>query len=100
MTNQNPTPRTQTPPTSVLESALNSRTLERRIQDHPKWSAFLAKRHILEPAIAAAWVERDEYARQDVLVWREKRRDGSPAATRRRLHKPVSNNGVGQAKVR
>ena len=101
MTNQNPTPRTQTPPTSVLESALNSRTLERRIQDYPKWSAFLAKRHILEPAIAAAaWVERDEYARQDVLVWREKRRDGSPGALRRRLLEPVSNNGRKQAKVR
>ena len=60
-------------------------------RNHPEWSAYLADRHILEAAIAAdAWVEREEWAGQDVLVWREKRRDGSPGATRRRLLKPVS----------
>jgi len=30
-----------------------------------------------------------------VLVWRKKRRDGSPGATRRRLLAPVSSNGKG-----
>ena len=79
----------------------NNGTIKRRIQDHPEWSANLADRHILEPAIAAgAWVEREEWAGQNVLVWREKRRDGSPGATRRRLLKPVSINGEKQAKVR
>ena len=38
--------------------------------------------------------------RQDALVWRERRRDGSPGATRRRLLKPVWANGKKQAKVR
>ena len=71
------------------------------LRNHPEWSAYLADRHILELAIdAGAWVEREEWAGQDVLVWREKRRDGSPGATRRRLLKPVSINGKTQPKVR
>ena len=71
------------------------------LADHPQWREYLDSRHILQPAIAAdAWVERDKYARQDVLVWREKRRDGSPGATRRRLLKPFSKKGQEQAKVR
>ena len=71
------------------------------LADHPEWREYLAMRHIREPAIAAgAWIERDKYAQQDALVWREKRRDGSPGALRRRLLEPVSNNGRKQAKVR
>ena len=35
-----------------------------------------------------------------MMVWRENRRDGGPGAARRRLLKPISNNGKGQAKVR
>ena len=59
-------------------------------------------RHILEAQAidAGAWVEREEWTGQDVLVWREKRRDGSPGATRRRLLTPVRANGKKQAKVR
>ena len=67
-------------------------------RNHPEWSAYLANRHILEAAIAVdAWVEHEESTGQDVLVWREKRLDGSPGATRRRLLKPVT---AKQAKVR
>ena len=49
------------------------------------------------PDVAAygALVERETYTRQDVLVWREKRRDGSLGATRRRLLPQVSSNGKG-----
>ena len=72
-----------------------------RIQDHPEWSTNLNDRHILEPATASgAWVEREDWAGQDVLVRREKRRDGSPGATRRRLPKQVSINGKKPQKVR
>ena len=71
------------------------------IEDHPAWSAYLASRHILEPAIAAeAWVEREERTGQDVLVWRARRRDGSLGATRRRLLKKLKVKGKKQAKVR
>ena len=45
-------------------------------------------------------MEHDKHAGQNVLVWCEKRRDGSPGATRRRLLKPVTLNGKKQAKVR
>ena len=94
-------PRQTTNPDTLPNPGQNNGTIKRRIQDHPEWSAYLADRHILESAIAArAWVERDDQARQDVLVWRETRRDGSPGATRRRLLKPVSINGEKQAKVR
>ena len=79
----------------------NNGTIKRRIQDHPEWSAYLANRHILAPAIAAgAWVEREEGAGQDVLVWREKRQDGNPGATRRRLLEQVTTNGTKQPNAR
>ena len=90
-----------TDPDSLPTNGQNNGTIKRGIQDHPQWSAYLADRHILEPAITAgAWVEREDWAGQDVLVSREKRRDGSPGATRRRLLKPVSINGEKQSKVR
>ena len=73
----------------------------RRIQNHPEWSPYLAARHILEPAITAeAWVEREEWTGQDVLVWQTKRRDGSQGATRRRLLKTCKVKGKRQAKLR
>ena len=90
-----------TNPDTQPHNGQNQGTITRRIQDHPEWSDYLADRHILEPAIAAgAWVEHDDQTGQDVLVWREKRRDGSPGATRRRLLTPVRANGKKQAKVR
>ena len=74
---------------------------KRRILDHPDWSAYLSKRRILEPAIAAgAWIEREEWTGQDVLVWRTRRRNGRPGAARRRLIKTVKVKGKKQAKVR
>ena len=85
---------------TLSKNGQNNGTIQRRIQDHPLWSAYLADRHILEEATAAAWVEREDWTRQDVLVWREKRRDGGPGATRRRLLKPVSVKGKRQAKLR
>lgn len=52
------------------------------VADHPQWRDYLGKRRILEPVIAAGtWVERETYTGQDILVWREKRRDGSLGAT-------------------
>ena len=75
--------------------------MKRNIQDHPRWRNYLASRHILESVITAgAWVEYEEYTGQDVLVWREKRRDGSPGATRRRLLETASQNGNTPPKVR
>ena len=57
---------------------------KRRLQDHPEWSVYLRDRRILKAAIVAGgWLERDNQSGQDVLVWCEKRRDGSPGATRR-----------------
>ena len=113
MTWQNRTPKTHIPQTSTLESMSdadpvdqhvapgNNGQVKHRLADHPQWRAYLADRHILEPTLAArAWVERDDQARQDVLVWRETRRDGSPGATRRRLLKQVRVNGKRQAKLR
>ena len=86
---------------TLSKNGQNNGTIQRRIQDHPLWSAYLADRHILEEATAAgAWVEREDWTRQDVLVWREKRRDGGPGATRRRLLKQVSVNGKKPQKVR
>ena len=85
---------------TLPKNGQNNGTIQRRIQDHPLWSAYLADRHILEEATAAAWVEREDWTRQDVLVWREKRRDGGPGATRRRLLKQVSVNGKKPQKVR
>jgi len=74
---------------------------KRKIEDHPAWSAYLSQRRILEPAIVAdAWIEREEWTGQDVLVWRTRRRDGSPGAARRRLLKRVKTKGKKQAKVR
>ena len=74
---------------------------KQRVQDHPTWSAYLAQRHVLDQAIAShAWIERDKQSGQDVLVWQEKRRDGSPGASRRRLLKQVTINGKKQAKAR
>ena len=56
---------------------------------------------LLEPTVAAgAWVEHEPRTGQDVLVWRENRRDGSPGATRRRLQKQISKNGKSPPKVR
>ena len=75
--------------------------MKRKIQEHPQWREYLDSRHILEPTIAAgAWVEHENHTGQDVLVWREKRRDGGPGATRRRLLKQVSINGKKPQKVR
>ena len=90
-----------TDPDALPHIGQNNGTIKRRIQDHPEWSAYLANRHILAPAIAAgAWVEREEGAGQDVLVWREKRQDGNPGATRRRLLEQVTTKGTKQPKVR
>ena len=90
-----------TNPDTRLNHRRNNGKRKRGILNHPEWLAYLAGRHILRSAIAArAWVERDDQARQDVLVWRETRRDGSPGATRRRLLKPVSIKGKRQPKVR
>ena len=75
--------------------------MKRNIQDHRQWREYLHSRHVLEPAIAAgAWVERETYSGQDVLVWRENRRDGSAGATRRRLLPSVSSNGKSPPKVK
>ena len=99
------TPRSQAgaapePPSQTNYQSKNGRFIS-PVEDHPEWSAYLADRHVLEPAIAAgAWVERDKHAGQDVLIWRENRRDGSPGATRRRLLGQVSNNGKKQPKVK
>ena len=91
----------KTNPDFLPKNGQNNGTIKRSIQDHPEWSAYLADRHIFEPAIVAgAWIEREDWTRQDVLVWREKRRDGSPGATRRRLLKQVSINGKKRQKVR
>ena len=113
MTWQNRTPKTHIPQTSTLESMSdadpvdqhaapgNNGQVKHRLADHPEWSANLADRHILEAAIAAdAWVEREEWTGQDVLVWRVKRRDGSPGATRRRLLKKFKVKGKKHTKVR
>ena len=113
MTWKNRTPKTHIPQTSTLESVSDADPVDQHIapgnngqakpcvEDHPPWRAYLTDRHILEPAIAAgAWVEHEAGTGQDVLVWREKRRDGSPGATRRRLLTPVRANGKKQAKVR
>ena len=90
-----------TDPDALPTNGQNNGTTKRRIQDHPQWSARLADRHILEPVIAAeAWVEREERTGQNVLVWREKRRDGSPGATRRRLLKKFKVKGKKHTKVR
>ena len=100
-----------TAPTSLPNSPSESRSqsthqrqngrFKTAVADHPQWRENLAKRHILEAVIkAGAWVEWDQEAQQDVLVWREKRRDGSPGATRRRLLQPISDNGKTPAKVR
>ena len=71
-----------------------------RIQEHPEWSVNLADRCVLEPTVTAdLWVERDKWAGQDVLVWREKRRDGSPGAAHRCLLKSFSRKGQKAAKV-
>ena len=113
MTWQNRTPKTHIPQTSTLESMSdadpvdqhaapgNNGQVKHRLADHPQWSANLADRHILESAITAdAWVEREEWTGQDVLVWRVKRRDGSPGATRRRLLKKFKVKGKKHTKVR
>ena len=90
-----------TDPDALPTNGQTNGTRKRRIQDHPQWSAYLTDRHILEPAIAAgAWVERDDQTRLYVLVWREKRRDGSPGATRRRLLKKFKVKGKKHTKVR
>ena len=82
-------------------NGLHNGTPKGSIEDHPQWSAYLAGRHILEAAIAVdAWVEREEWTGRDVLVWREKRRDGSPGATRRRLLKKLTVKDKRQAKLR
>ena len=85
-------------PTSLATLQTTNRRNEkgkRRIQDHPGWSAYLSQCRILEPAIVAkAWVEHEEWSRQDVLVWRTRRRDGSPGATRHRLLKAVKVKGT------
>ena len=113
MTDQNSNRKTQIPPTPGLESAPNAEQFNQRLApsnsgqatsrlaDHPQCREYLHSRHILEPAIAAgAWVEHEPWTGQDVLVWREKRRDGSAGATRRRLLQPFANSGKSPAKVR
>ena len=90
-----------TNPDTQPHNGQNNGTIKRRIQDHPQGRAYLVDRHIFESAITAGvWVEREESTGQDVLVSREKRRDGSPGATRRRLLTPVRANDKKQAKVR
>ena len=62
---------------------------KQRIQDHAQWSAYLAKRRILDQAIAVgAWIEYSDYYGRYSLVWHEKRRDGSRGARRRRFIDP------------
>ena len=108
MTDQNANGKKRIPKSSNAEPDPNARQYNRRpgpsdngrgktpVADHPQWRDYLGKRHILEPVIAAgAWVEREAYTGQDVLVWREKRRDGSPGATRRRLLAHVSSSSKG-----
>ena len=90
-----------TNPDTRLNHRRNNGRILSRVADHPEWSAYLADRHILDPAIAAgAWVEYEQGTGQDVLVWHGKRRNGSPGATRRRLLKPVSIKGKRQPKIR
>ena len=90
-----------TNPDTQPHNGQNNGTIKRRIQDHPQWRAYLVDRHIFESAITAGvWVEREESTGQNVLVWREKRRDGSPGATRRRLPKQATIKGKKQSKVR
>ena len=49
---------------TLSKNGQNNGTIQRRIQDHPLWSAYLADRHILEEATAAgAWVEREDWTR-------------------------------------
>ena len=63
---------------------------KQRIQDHAQWSAYLAKRRILDQAIAVgAWIEYSDYYGRYSLVWHEKRRDGSRGARRRFIDPPV-----------
>ena len=114
MTWQNRTPKTHIPQTSTLESTSDvdpvyQHASRRGITDRSNTGsqiihngrADLEDRHILEAVIAAGvWVERDDQTRQDVLVWREKRRDGSPGATRRRLLKKFKVKGKKHTKVR
>ncbi|MCY3780011.1 MAG: toprim domain-containing protein [Chloroflexi bacterium] len=80
MTTQNTNGKRTFPPSSV--------------EDHPQWRAYLAKRHVLEAAVAAgAWVEHSDYYGRHCLVWQEKRRDGSRGARRRRFINPPVING-------
>ncbi|MCY3781161.1 MAG: hypothetical protein OXG78_12685 [Chloroflexi bacterium] len=93
-----PTPQPDSPAESRSQSNRQRQNgrFKTPVADHPQWRDYLAKRRILEPVIAAGgWVERESYTGQNVLVWREKRRDGSLGATRRRLLAPVSSNGKG-----
>ena len=91
-----------TDPDALTTNGQNNGTIKRRIQDHPESSAYLADRHILEPAITAgAWVEREDHG-QGRMCWygAVKRRDGSPGATRRRLLKKFKVKGKKHTKVR
>ena len=90
-----------TAPTALTTNRQHNGKAKRRIQDHPQWSAYLSQRRILAPAMAAdAWVEHEDWSGQTVLVWRTRRRDGSPGATRRRLLKPVKVKSKKQSKLR
>ena len=103
MTNQNSNGKKRIPPSSDAESGPNAKQFNKRgnngrgkipVQDHAQWHEYLRSRHILEAAMAAgAWVEHSDYYGRNCLVWREKRRDGSPGARRRRFINPPVING-------
>ncbi|MCE2471831.1 MAG: hypothetical protein J4G18_08010 [Anaerolineae bacterium] len=83
-------PRKTTYPNTLPAYWWEKGTAKGSITDHLGWSAYLFSRRILGPAIAAgAWVEREQWTGQDVLIWRARRRNGRPGATRRRLLKTL-----------
>lgn len=68
--------------------------LKTPVADHPQWREYLAKRHILEAAIAAgAGIEHSDYYGRNCLVLQEKRRDGSRGARLRHFIDPPAVNG-------
>ena len=67
-----------TDPDTLPKNGQNTGTIQRRLQDHPEWSAYVADRHILEEAIdAGAKIEYSDYYGRYCLAWHEKLRDGS-----------------------
>ena len=93
-----PTPQPEFPPDSRSQPDRRRQNgrFKTPVADHSQWRDYLAKRHILEPVIAAGiWVEREPKTGLDALVLREKRRDGRPGAARLRFLPSASSNGKG-----